>query len=94
MVAEADSTRPRRDGWLVTGTANGARFDGYIGQRWGRFFVIIEPGLRETAKVSIGDSVTMVVEPTASKRALATARAQAKVTTAPKKGRTDAVEPS
>src|SRR5437868_219534 len=30
----------RRHGWLVTGTANGTRFDGYIGERWGRFFII------------------------------------------------------
>lgn len=84
---------PRRDGWLVTGTANGIRFDGYIGQRWGRFFIIIEPGLREAAKISVGETLTMVVEPTATKRALATARAQSKVTTAPRKGRPDAIDP-
>lgn len=84
---------PRRDGWLVTGTANGVRFDGYIGQRWGRFFIIIERSLREAAKVSVGDSLTMVVEPTTSARALARARAQSKVTTAPKKGRADAIDP-
>ena len=38
---------PRRDGWLVTGTANGVRFDGYIGYRWGRFFIIIDSELRQ-----------------------------------------------
>jgi hypothetical protein len=37
---------PRRDGWLVTGTVNGTRFDGYIGFRWGRFFIAFMPGLR------------------------------------------------
>ena len=46
---------PRRDGWLVTGTANGVRFDGYIGYRWGRFFIIIDLELREAAGVSVGD---------------------------------------
>ena len=84
---------PRRDGWLVNATANGIRFDGYIGQRWGRFFIIIEPGLREAAKIVVGDTLTMVVAPTATKRALATARAQSKVTTAPRKGRPDAIDP-
>jgi hypothetical protein len=84
---------PRRDGWLVTGTANGARFDGYIGERWGRFFIIIDPELRAAAEVAVGDTLTMVIGPTATARALARARAQSKVTTAPKKGRPDAIDP-
>lgn len=84
---------PRRDGWLIAGTANGIRFDGYIGQRWGRFFIIIAPGLREKTGVSVGDTLTMVIEPTATRRALAAARAQSKVTTAPKRGRADAIDP-
>ena len=85
---------PRRDGWLVAGTANGIRFDGYIGYRWGRFFIIIEPELREAAKASVGDMLTMVVGPTATHRALVRARAQSKVTTAPARGRRDAIEPA
>ena len=32
----------RRHGWLIRGTANGVPFDGYIGERWGRFFIIID----------------------------------------------------
>lgn len=84
---------PRRDGWLVKGTANGTRFDAYIGFRWGRFFIIIEPELRSAAKVSVGDMLSLVVEPTMTAKALATAREQSKVTTAPKKGRADAMEP-
>ena len=82
---------PRRDGWLVTGTANAVRFDGYIGQRWGRFFIIIDRELREATDVSVGDMLTIVVEPTATTRALARARAQSKVTTAPRRGRSDAI---
>jgi Domain of unknown function (DUF1905) len=84
---------PRRDGWLVTGTVNGVRFDGYIGRRWGRFFIIVDRELREAAGVSVGDTVTMAIAPTATLRALARAREQSKVTTAPKKGRADALDP-
>ena len=84
---------PRRDGWLVKGTVNGTRFDGYIGFRWGRFFIIIEPALRSAAKLAVGDTLSLVVEPTTAAKALTKARVLSKVTTAPKKGRPDAVEP-
>jgi len=84
---------PRRDGWLITGSANGVPFDGYIGQRWGRFFIIIDRELRAEAKVSVGENIRLIVEPTATMRALTRARAQSKLTTAPKKGRADAVDP-
>src|SRR4051812_13098607 len=84
---------PRRDGWLVAGSANGIPFDGYIGHRWGRFFLIIERQLRDTAEVSVGDTLTMIIGPTATKQALARARAQSKVTTAPRRGRKDAIDP-
>jgi hypothetical protein len=83
---------PRRDGWLVTGTVNGTRFDAYIGFRWGRFFIIIEPELRSAAEVVVGDMLSMVVEPTTTLKALAKARKQSKVTTAPPKNRADAIE--
>ena len=43
-------------------------------------------------RVSVGDTVTIVVEPTATESALATAIEQSKVTTQPKKARPDAVE--
>lgn len=85
--------RPRRDGWLVKGTVNATRFDGYIGFRWGRFFILVEPELRSAAKVSVGDVLSIVVEPTTTAKTLTKAREQAKVTTAPKKGRADANEP-
>jgi hypothetical protein len=83
---------PRRDGWLVTGTVNRVRFDGYIGFRWGRFFIIIEPELRSAAAVVVGDTLSVVVEPTTTRKALAKARKQSKVTTAPPKSRADAIE--
>jgi hypothetical protein len=83
----------RRHGWLVVGSANGVGFDGYIGERWNRFFIIIDSGLREAAKVAVGDTLRMIVEPTSSVHALAQARAQSKMTTAPKRPRTDAIDP-
>jgi hypothetical protein len=71
---------------------NGVPFDGYIGERWGRFFIIIEPELREAARVSVGDKLRMIVQPTATRRAFRKAVAQSKVTTAPRKPRADAID--
>ena len=53
------------DGWLIRGTANGVPFDGYVGERWRRFFIIIDPELREAAGASVGDTLRMVIQPTA-----------------------------
>ena len=83
----------RRHGWLITGTANGVEFDGYIGERWNRFFITIDSGLRKAAEVTVGDTLEMIVEPTTTARALAIARAQSKLTTAPKSPRHDAIDP-
>jgi len=83
----------RRHGWLVTGSANGVKFDGYIGERWNRFFIIIDSGLREAAQVTIGDTLNMIVGPTSSATAFAKAREQSQVTTAPKTPRKDAIDP-
>jgi hypothetical protein len=79
----------RRHGWPVRGTCEGVAFQGYVGERWGRFFVIIDRALREAAEVSVGDTLTMSVEPTETARAIAVARAQSKVTTQPKTARAD-----
>jgi len=84
----------RRHGWLVVGSANGVGFDGYIGERWNRFFIIIDSGLRDAANVAVGDTLRMSVEPTSSARVLARALKQSKVTTAPKNPRTDAIDPT
>jgi hypothetical protein len=80
----------RRHGWLITGTADGVRFDGYIGERWGRFFIIIDHELRKEGGFSIGHTLTMVIEPTRKASALTRARAQSKHTTQPKKARAHA----
>jgi hypothetical protein len=87
LVWETKPTKidPRRDGWLVRGTMNRVPFFGWIGYRWGRFFIIVDPALRDAAKAAVGDTIDVVVEPTTSARALATAREQAKLTTAAKR---------
>jgi|SRR5215469_236931 len=81
----------RRHGWLVTGTANGARFDGYIGERWSRFFIELDESLRAATGATVGDPVTMVIAPTATSKAYLAALAQSRVTTQPGKPRPDAV---
>jgi len=83
-----------RHGWLVVGNVNDVRFDGYIGERWNRFFIIIDSGLRETANVAVGDTLKVSIEPTSSARVLERARIQSNVTTAPKKPRPDAIDPA
>ena len=82
----------RRHGWLITGTVNAAPFEGYIGERWGRFFIIIEPAVREAARVSVGDKLRMIVQPTSKVQVFRKAVAQSKVTTAPRKPRADAID--
>lgn len=75
----------RREGWLVAGTVNGARFEGWIGFRWGRFFLIVDAALRAAAEVAVGDALEIAIAPTDSATALAIAREQAKLTTAPRR---------
>ena len=81
----------RRHGWLITGTANGAPFHGYVGERWNRFFISLDEGLRDAANVTVGDVVRMVISPTATRKAYLAALQQSRVTTQPAKARPDAV---
>jgi hypothetical protein len=82
----------RRHGWLVRGTLDGVAFDGYIGERWGRFFIIVERALQKAAAISIGEPVVLVVEPTTDQLVLERAILLSKRTTQPKKARVDAIE--
>jgi hypothetical protein len=79
----------RRHGWLVRGTLDGVAFDGYIGERWNRFFIIVERELQKAADVSVGEPVEVVVEPTRDPQTLERALLQSKRTTQPKKARAD-----
>jgi hypothetical protein len=55
-------------------------------------FIIVDRELREAAKVSIGDTLRIVVQPTTAERAFDRAIAQSKVTTQPRTARADAIE--
>jgi hypothetical protein len=81
----------RRHGWLVSGTVNGVPFDGYIGERWGRFFITIDPELRTAANVAVGDKLQIIIQPASSQRVYDRAFEQSKVTTQPGTPRPDAV---
>ncbi len=82
----------RCHGWPISGTVNRIRFEGYVGERWGRFFIIIDDELRKRAGLSIGDKAHLVVQPTTSRRAIEHAIEQSKLTTQPSKARSDAIE--
>src|SRR5262249_26531344 len=84
----------RRHGWLVAGTANGVRFDGYIGERWNRFSIIFDSALRTAVRGTVADRQKMSIEPASSARVLARAVEQSKVTTARKIVRPDAIDPA
>jgi hypothetical protein len=82
----------RRHGWPVTGSANGADFAGYIGERWGRFFIAFEPALLRALKAEPGQAVSMIVQPTDSPDVIDLAREQSTRTTQPKAARADAIK--
>jgi hypothetical protein len=48
---------------LVAGTMNRRRFEGCIVKRWGKFFILVDDGLRAAAGVEVGDVVRVTVEP-------------------------------
>ena len=53
----------KRPGHLVSGTLNGHPFGGWIGHRWGRFFILVDEDLQRAAKVAVGDTVAVEVAP-------------------------------
>lgn len=81
----------RRHGWPVRATVNGVAFEGYVGERWGRFFIAIDEGVRAVAKVAAGDVVSVAVAPSEEAAVIDAAIAQSAKTTQPKKARPDAV---
>jgi hypothetical protein len=54
-----------KEGHLVRGTLAGTPFEGWIGYRWGRRFILTDEELCEKAKVKVGDVVEVILEPRA-----------------------------
>jgi len=55
-----------KEGFLVRGTLAGTKFEGWIGKRWGRRFVLTDEQLLARAKVMVGDTVEVVLAPRSS----------------------------
>ncbi len=62
-VLVASKAYGKRPGHPVRATLNGHPFDGWIGHRWGRFFILVDEELQEAAGVAVGDVVGVTVEP-------------------------------
>jgi hypothetical protein len=75
----------RRHGWPITGTVNGTRFEGYIGERWGRFFIALEPSILAAAKVGATSLVVISVTPSNDPAVIAAAIEKSRPTTQPSK---------
>jgi hypothetical protein len=76
---------------LVTGTLDGTPFEGWIGHRWGRRFIIVDQALRKRAGVAVGDVVEMVVSE--CRRAAPEPPAPASGTRSPSRGRRSSSAP-
>ena len=63
VKVDAPYSRKPQDAYLVRGTIDGTAFEGWIGKRRGRRFIIVDQALRKRAGVSVGDLVEIVVEP-------------------------------
>jgi hypothetical protein len=61
VLVDAPYSRKPQEAHLVEGTLDGTPFEGWIGKRWGRHFIIVDQALRKRAGVAIGDLVELVV---------------------------------
>ena len=52
----------KRPGYIVKGTLNGHPFEGWIGHRWKRFFILVDEDLQEAAGLSVGDMIDVSIE--------------------------------
>jgi predicted DNA-binding protein (MmcQ/YjbR family) len=83
----------RRHGWPLRATLDGHAFDGYVGERWGRRFVMIDVSTLRQADVGPGDPVALTLAQSDEPAVVARAIEQSKVTTEPGKARVDALPP-
>ncbi|MDQ1424849.1 MAG: hypothetical protein QOD72_2347 [Acidimicrobiaceae bacterium] len=51
-------------GWPVSGTIGGWPFDGFVGRRYGRSYIILAPAFRTLRAINEGDEVEVTVSPT------------------------------
>ena len=61
-LSRQDDPRGGR-GWPVSGTIDGLPFDGFVGRRYGRSYVILSPEFRASRSINEGDEVDVVVSP-------------------------------
>ena len=54
---------PWKSGYLVKGKMNEKAFEGWIGNRWGRSFILVDEGLQGRMRAKVGDVVTVAVVP-------------------------------
>ena len=62
--AKGEGEKAAKDDRVVisfAGTIDGTPFEGWIGKRWGRHFIIVDQALRKRAGVAVGDVVELVV---------------------------------
>lgn len=54
---------PYKTGHLIKGTLNDEPFEGFIGKRWGRQFILVDAALQKRAGTKAGDVVIVKVSP-------------------------------
>lgn len=62
-VEPAAVPAPWKKGYLITGKINRTRFEGWIGNRWGRNFILVDEALLKRTRTNIGDVVRFAVYP-------------------------------
>jgi hypothetical protein len=62
-AAPAKVPAPWKSGYLVKGKMNKTAFEGWIGHRWGRSFILVDEGLQQRLRAKVGDVVTVAVVP-------------------------------
>lgn len=72
-------------GWLITGSINGAAFDGHIGQRYGNTYIILNDTMMAHAGLVVGAAVEVIVAPLAPLPSKGSAKAATKKKTTKKK---------
>jgi hypothetical protein len=76
-VPVASETYGERPGHLVAGTLNGHAFEGWIGCRFGRHFLLVDDALRRAAKIEVGDVFEVALAPRGRSRATSAVKQRA-----------------